>query len=79
MTSAELIELIKQADPKGNRQVILQRDAEGNGYEPLYGVAKRAMNKRGDVGYESLTAAQRAEGYSDEDIVKGEKVLVLQP
>lgn len=34
MTVAELIEELKKLPPES--QVILQRDAEGNGYSPLY-------------------------------------------
>lgn len=79
MTSAKLIELIKAADPTGKRKVILQRDSEGNGFEECYGVWAAAQNSHGDVGYESLTEKQRDAGYGDDDIVKGKKVLVIQP
>jgi hypothetical protein len=79
MTSEKLIELIKAADPGGKRQVYLQIDEEGNGHNPCFGVWACAMNSRGDVGIEKLTEEDEEQGYSAEDVVKGKKILMIQP
>lgn len=80
ITSEKLIEMIRQADPTGKRKVYIQRDPEGNGTPmPLYGVWACAMNADGEVGYEKLTPELEEEGYSQEDVVEGKKVLVIQP
>ena len=41
MTVAELIEELKTLPPEA--EVIMQRDAEGNGYSPLYAVDGNAI------------------------------------
>lgn len=79
MNSAKLIEMIKAADPGGTRQVYLQRDPEGNGYDTCYGVWAAVIDKHGEVGMESLTEADRKAGFTDEDVKKGKKILVIQP
>jgi hypothetical protein len=79
MTSEKLIEMIREADPTGKRQVYLQIDSEGNGYNPVYGVWACGMDSNGDVGYEKLTDALREQGYTEEDVKKGKKILVIQP
>lgn len=79
MTSEKLIQLIREADPSGKQQVYLQRDPEGNGYEPCYGVWAAGMDRRGDVGMRSLTAEDREAGFTDEDVKKYKKIVVIQP
>ena len=79
MTTAKLIKLLQEADPEGTRKIILQRDQEGNGYEDCYGVWAAIQDRHGDIGMESLTAADIADGFTKADVKKGKKVLVLQP
>lgn len=77
-----LIAILKKMDP--DRVVVLQKDAEGNGYSPLEGVDDNALYSAdstwsGEVGYERLSKKMRAQGYGDEDIGHGEKAVVLFP
>lgn len=41
MKVKELIEILKDCDP--NAQVVMQKDAEGNGYSPLAGADHEAV------------------------------------
>jgi hypothetical protein len=82
MTVKELIEELKKEDPK--RLVVIQRDAEGNGYSPLTGwwlAAYKAENDwSGETGLEKLTAEDRKQGYTKEDVLKGGvPALILCP
>jgi hypothetical protein len=79
MTTKKLIEMIQEADPTGTRQVYVQRDPEGNGYEAARTAWCGAVNTHGDVGIDHLTEADRALGYSEEDVVKGKKILIIAP
>lgn len=78
----ELIALLQKQDP--NREVILARDAEGNGYSPLdedlsTGAYRPETKWSGEVGLEALTEELEAGGYTDEDIVEGIPALILHP
>lgn len=85
ITVKELKKLLENVDE--NRIVILQNDAEGNGYSPLAGIDDESNYRAystysGEVGYEKLTAALRKQGYSDGDVVSGdgaEPALILFP
>ena len=80
LSTGELIKLLQKADPGGRRKVWLQRDSEGNGYEPVYGVwGNAAVNTWGEVGYGKLTKELKDAGYTKEDIKKGRKIVVIQP
>ena len=79
MTTKKLIEMIQAADPGGNRQVYVQRDPEGNGYEAARSTWCGAVDKDGEVGLDHLTEVDRALGYTEEDVKKGKKVLVIAP
>jgi hypothetical protein len=79
ITSEKLIEMIKASDPTGKRVVYVQRDPEGNGYEPASSVWCGAVNTHGDVGIDSLTEEARRIGFREEDVIKGKKVLVVAP
>ena len=76
MTVRELIELLQQED--GERIVVLSRDEEGNGFQPLVDVATAAY-RDGDTGIEELTEELREQGYSEEDVMKGTPAVVLWP
>jgi hypothetical protein len=88
MTVRELIALLAGMDP--DRVVILQKDAEGNGYSPLRargGVCDDSVyiaesTWRGEVKYATLTPELEASGYGEEDCAEaGEGVpcVVLVP
>ena len=66
------------------RQVVLQKDAEGNGYSPLtelYTAAYKAESTwSGEVGLEELMPEDREAGFTEEDVMEdGEPALVLRP
>ncbi len=81
MKVSELIELLKEEDQ--NRIVIMQADGEGNGYSPLAdfytGSYLADSTWSGEVGLEELTSELEEEGYSEEDVLEGEKALILCP
>jgi len=67
--------------------IIMQKDGEGNGYSPLECIDDESNYRAdstwsGEVGYRTLTAELRKQGYSDGDIVSGdgaEPCLILVP
>lgn len=82
MKVKELKKLLESVDE--NRIVILQKDAEGNGYSPLSGVDDNCKYNpdstwSGEVGIEKLTPELKKKGFSTEDIGRGKKALVLFP
>lgn len=82
MTVKELKKILKGIDD--DRIVILQKDAEGNGYSPLAGLDDECNYRAdstwsGDVGYEKLTPELEERGYSEDDIVDGAPALILYP
>lgn len=84
MKVRELIEALRGMDPE--RPVILQKDAEGNGYSPLEGVDDNtAYSPRstwsGNVWKIKLSEEDREAGYSDEDLAPDEALpcVVLYP
>ena len=71
MKVSELIEALKKMDP--DRICVLQKDAEGNGYSPLYGVDDNAgydadSTWSGEVRRQTLSEKDRKAGYTEEDI-----------
>jgi hypothetical protein len=79
VTTKKCIEMMQAADPEGTRQVYLQRDSEGNGYEPARTTWCGGVDKHGDVGLDHLTEADRALEYTEEDVKKGKRILVIAP
>ena len=82
MTVKELIAELKKHDP--DRLVILQKDAEGNGFSPLEDVSTGAYladsTWGGEIYLEELTPELEAEGYSSDDVAEdGRKSVVLCP
>lgn len=83
MTVKELIKELETCDPE--LPIILQKDAEGNGYSPLAGVdgedsAYQADSTwNGEVGLRKLTPELEKQGYGEEDIMQGEPCVVLWP
>jgi hypothetical protein len=76
MKASNLIKILEQHP---DREVILSKDSEGNGFSKCddYFVGKY---NDGEIGMESLTEKQKAEGYTDEDVMKGGvKAIVLFP
>lgn len=60
MTVAELIEELKALDPAA--LVVLQKDAEGNGYSPLAGA---------DPAVYEAESTWSGQAYSEEDVADG--------
>lgn len=81
MNVQELIEQLQTLDPE--RIVILQKDAEGNGYSPLScfweGAYEAYSTWSGEAGLDKLTDELIAEGYSEDDLCRGEPAVVLVP
>lgn len=71
LTVGELLAALKDIAP--DTLVVLQKDAEGNGYSPCAGVqADNAVYEAdttwsGEVKYAQLTDELRQQGYSEED------------
>ncbi len=78
MKAKELIKIL-QEDPE--REIVLSRDSEGNGYGALYSVSACKFNKKeAEIGLEELTPDLKAIGYSEDDVMKnGVKAFVLYP
>ena len=81
MTVKQLIEKLQQEAP--DRLVVCQRDAEGNGYSPLENYWTGAFHSltlgTTQAGLEKLTAADRKDGFTKEDVVRGVPALFLMP
>ena len=81
MKVKELIAELQEQDPE--REVILQKDSEGNGYEYLYSIWSGAYrpNER-EAGLDELTEEDRENGYCEDDVYDEEgdvKVVILTP
>lgn len=82
MTVRELIEHLKESDM--DALVVLQKDAEGNGYSPLAGLDVDLAylpdtTYSGSVKFKRLTPQLRREGFTREDVGAGENCVVLYP
>lgn len=70
MKVRELIEALQSVDPE--REVVLQKDSEGNGYSPCTGLDDNAAYEAdstwsGEVYPQTITDEMRQEGYTDDD------------
>ncbi len=85
MTVGELISELQSMPSE--RMVVMQKDAEGNGYSPLRGadtddvlVYLADSTWSGDVGISEVTPEYEREGYHAEDIIEdGVPCVVLFP
>jgi len=81
MTVKELIEKLQKEDP--DRIVIMSKDSEGNSYSPLsnfwIGAYAPTTTWYGEAGLEGLTEEDKEAGYGEEDVMDGEKALILWP
>ena len=82
MTVKELIAKLLKVDP--DRIVILQKDAEGNGYSPCAGIDDNVSYMArstwsGECGLEKITKEQAKRGFTEEDVVSGVPACVLWP
>ena len=81
MTVSELIARLNLID--GDRQVIMQSDAEGNNYSPLsdfwLGAYAADTTWFGEAGLEELTAEDIEQGYTDDDVIDGQPAVFLTP
>jgi hypothetical protein len=76
MTVGALIKLLEKEDPK--RLVVMSIDPEGNGFRELSGV-ERMSYKDGETGLEKLTPGLRERGFTEADVLRGRKAIVLWP
>jgi hypothetical protein len=81
MKVRELIELLKAEDPE--REVIMSKDSEGNGFSPFADLSRQSYEATttwyGEIGIEELTPELREQGFTEEDAIYDEKVIVLWP
>jgi hypothetical protein len=83
MNVKELRKLLKKLP--GNMEIILQKDAEGNGYSPLYDADPDAIYVEettwsGHVYYTGWTAEECCMDEDEyEEMLKHPRVLVLEP
>jgi hypothetical protein len=87
ITVGELIDILKKYNQ--DRVVILEKDAEGNGYSLFRGVWEGAYREEGrngkvrwsmDVGLDTLTDKDRDNGFTEKDVIKaGKLALILHP
>lgn len=77
MTVKQLINDLSKCDP--NSIVILSQDEEGNGFSPLADVDNLKNYCEGEIGLRELTPKLKNMGYTKEDLLKGEKAVVLWP
>lgn len=79
-TVEQLIKDLQKSDPK--RMVILSSDPEGNSFSPLASSVYDNCSfdeKSCEWGVEELTPELKKIGYTEEDIIKGKKAIVLYP
>ena len=84
MKVKELLTQLLLVDP--NREVVLQKDAEGNGYSPLRGVDDNAAYSpentwSGEVKRQKLSEEDIKQGFGQEDVAPegAQPCLVLYP
>ena len=83
MKVKDLLEVLSHLDPE--RVVILSKDSEGNGHSPLAALTMENCNYsaestwHGNIGLEKITDELREQGYSEDDVIEGEKCIVLWP
>jgi len=82
MKVRDLLEQLKDVDPE--REIVMSKDAEGNGYSPLsslwLGKYRAETTWYGDVGLESLTTEDKRHGYTEDDVMDdGVPAVILNP
>lgn len=82
MTVKELIEQLKQCDPKAI--VVMSSDGEGNSFSPLADVDDSHVYQAdstwsGEIGFKELTEELKEDGYTEEDLLDGEPCVVVWP
>ena len=71
MTVRQLLELLSKFEH--DRVVIIQKDAEGNSYSPLFSAESKVAYQEettwsGTIKYQNLTDEMREQGFTEEDI-----------
>jgi len=80
MTVQELINKLSVCDP--GSKVVIASDSEGNRYDYLYSVDTRNYNfdkHENEIGLRNLLPEHISQGYGEEDLLDGEKCVVLWP
>jgi hypothetical protein len=78
MNKNELIKRLEQIE--GNPIIVLSRNAEGNGFNELSDIELSSYDhSTREIGLIELTDELREEGYSEEDVLEGEKAIILWP
>lgn len=76
MIVSELMKVLSKLPP--DTDVVLQKDAEGNGYMVLEDTWEGAFNEKdGEAGFMELTEELKKEGYEKEDIVHNGKPAIF--
>lgn len=80
-TSQMNIKALKEliADLPDSTIVVLSRDEEGNGFCEASGFSLQYNYKDGEIGLAKLTEEDKEKGYTEGDLLKGKKALVLWP
>jgi len=76
MKVKDLIKELSKYD--GNKDVYLSIDMEGNGYKKLHDLSELVVDD-GEVYLPKLTEKMKKEGYTEEDVRKGETSIILWP
>jgi len=82
MNVRELMAKLMAVDP--DREIIMSRDSEGNGYSPLYDLWEGDYSPEwGQVYVEALTEEDIEDGWSETDLcpshIEKVKALILNP
>lgn len=77
MRVKDLIKLLQSEKP--NTRIVLASDAEGNSYSYLNGIGTDYAFDGESVGLRKLTPEAEEDGYTEEDVVSGNPVVVLWP
>lgn len=82
MKVKELIEKLQKCDPES--LVVMSEDGEGNGFSPLSDVDDSHnyaadSTWSGEIGLRELTPRLEDSGFTEEDLLDGEKCVVLWP
>ena len=80
MTVKELINALSECDPKAI--VIMSGDEEGNDFHDIHEVNDSGMvwnQQDQELGLSKLTDEAKQVGYTEDDVIKGRKAVVLWP
>jgi len=77
MQIKKLIAELQKLD--GDLEVVLSSDEEGNSFSKLAEITGPMVYNNRETGFEKLTAGLVKAGYTEDDMMTGEKCVVLYP